>query len=125
MSKNSKINKTYVIVAIIIGLAIVFSTYLNISYKNKVFEAEQEEKRQERLKEEQAEQEEEKEEELNKLMLETCLSDAYDIYSEEWASACEKRGEKEDCTLYGNIPKVMEERWIRNREECFKKYPVE
>lgn len=114
MTKKTEINKTHIIVATIIGFSIIVATYLNISYKNKVFEAEQKEKL-----------EQEQKSRLNKLQLDTCLSDAYDTMSRDWNSACEKQGREKDCTLYGNVPKVIEERWIRNREECFKRYPVE
>ena len=52
------INKTAVLVALILGLSIVGYGYMNISHKNKVFEAEQAEKQEEVLGTEQAEEEE-------------------------------------------------------------------
>lgn len=119
-TKKSKdgINKTAILVALILGLSIVGYGYLNISYKNKVFETEQE-----------AEQEKKLSEELEKIsrkrLLEACLEAAYDVYVGTWAETCEKQGKEEDCTLFGDALKIMEERHNTGREECFKKYPVE
>lgn len=119
------INKTAISVALILGLSIVGYGYTNISYKNKVFEAEQAEKARERFAEEAEKEKQEKEKKLNKLSLEICLASAFDNYSKSWDDACDKEGKDEGCTLYGNVPKVLEERHERGREECFKKYPVD
>lgn len=123
------INKTAVLgvalVALILGLSIVGYGYMNISYKNKVFEAEQAEKSRERLAEETEKEKQEEEKKLNKLLLETCLSNTTKNYSEVWNGACKERGLPEECELPGPTAEYVDKSHETQRDECFKKYPVE
>lgn len=126
---NSRINKTAVLVAVILGLAILGYGYMNISYKNKVFEAEQAYKNKV-LEAEQAEKQAEKAKEaqekgVNQLLLDACLQDTETNYTKNWKSNCEARRLKEDCSLPADLAESLENNRSKFRDECFKKYPVE
>lgn len=123
--QKNGINKTAILVALILGLSVIGYGYMNISYKNKIFEAEQAEKARERLAEEAEKTKQEKEEELNRLMREACFTTAEATYKENWKSNCEARGLKEDCLLPPNLADRLDDSRDGSREECFKKYPVE
>jgi len=119
------INKTAILVALILGLSVVGYGYLNISYKNKVFEAEQAEKTREWLAEEAEKTKHEQDKAYNKLMLAACLGDADTSYQEGWNSECKAKGLKDDCLLPASNVDRWDDRKVKAREDCFKKYPVE
>jgi len=123
--QKSGINKTAILVALILGLSVVGYGYLNISHKNKVFEAEQVEKEQERLAEEAEKTKQEQDKAYNDLMLAACLRDADTSYHEGWNSECEAKGLKDDCLLPASNVDRWDDRKAKAREECFKKYPIE
>lgn len=114
MGGKIKINITHVIVALIIGIAILLSTYLNISYKNKALEAEQTEK-----------QERKEEIRLNRRMLEACLSDSFGTYREARANECSSRGLKDDCRLPVYVEDDLRDYLKELKDECFKRYPLD
>lgn len=89
---KSGINKTAILVALILGLSIVGYGYMNISYKNKVFEAEQAEKARERLAEEAERAKVEREKEQAKQALNTCLASAEENYHNQWNRECKSQG---------------------------------
>lgn len=123
-TKNG-INKTAILVAAILGLSILGYGYMNISYKNKVFQAEQVEKQAEEA-EKQAEREKEaKGKAYNQLMRDACLKDSEASYQENWKSNCEARGLNEDCSLPSDLAENLGNNRDKQRDECFKKYPVE
>lgn len=126
------INKTAVLVALILGLSVVGYGYLNISYKNKVFEAEQVEKKQKRL-DENAEkeaakveaEERAKEEALKRNLLDVCLSAADEGYTEVWNKACKERGLAEECSLPISLAESIDDTHNSQKDDCFRKYPVD
>ena len=103
------INKTAVLVALILGLSIVGYGYLNINYKNRIFEAEQAEE----LKE------------VGRVEgnLAICLQSAETAYKEGWKSACIGQGLKETCSLDAQVATRLDERWDKLRDDCFKRWP--
>ena len=150
---KSGINKTAVLVALILGLSVVGYGYLNISYKNKVFEAEQAGRAEAKREKEEAEQ-----------ALSTCLAGAEESYSNYWRRVCKSQGlltskctslnemtfdeyaeqnnipqdkrleaigdfykEKDECSC--SLPLDNADRINKSlqddKDECFKKYPVE
>ena len=129
---KSGINKTAILVALILGLSVVGYGYLNISYKNKVFEAEQARKTREWLAEEAEKGKRERE-------LKDCLWDADEAYSYRWSKECEAQGKLTDrCISLGemtfdkyaeqnNIPpdKRLDaaEEFYKGQEDCYCRMP--
>lgn len=115
--QKNGINRTAILIALILGLSLVGYGYINISYKNRVFEAEQEEKSSEQIREA-------NEESRNRRMLEACLADAGVSYTAYWNSNCKAQGLKEDCTLLSDLARDVGDYRDNLKEECFKKYPI-
>ena len=82
----------------------------------------------ERQKQEQLEkqlEEDRKERERNRYLLEQCLEKAYETYRYNWDKSCEKRGLKEKCSLPPGLAEKWDKYYKENKEDCFKKYPLD
>lgn len=112
-----EINKTAIIIAtvavIILGLSIVIYGYMNISYKNKVFEAEQAEKHRK-----------EKEAELWRAEqlanLNACMGDSRNNYFETWNKSCRNRGLPNDCSLPASLAELYQNQLKEDESRCVK-----
>jgi len=49
---------------------------------------------------------------------ESCIDDAYDIYSEAWDSQCRINGEKNDCSLKPFNYEIIEKRHEKRQDTC-------
>lgn len=105
-------NKTTILVSIILSVALVSYGYINISHKNKVWEAEQAETR--RIRVEKTIQEEK---------LGACLNKTEALYSQWWKNACKSRGLPESCNLPAGQVEMFDKERGNFRETCFKRYP--
>ena len=112
------INKTAILVALILGLSVVGYGYLNISYKNKVFETEQAEKVRERLAEEAEKIELEEEEQLEKTARERCFQTVSKQHQETWNLNCKNRGLEESCSLPLDLSERLKNNMDKDMERC-------
>ena len=94
---------------------------LSIAYYFVIFLPQKEQARIEQHRQER--EETEKKARQSKIFLQACLDNAYKGYSADWDSACQSQGKAVNCTLYGGIPKGIEDHLKQDKEECFKKYP--
>lgn len=133
--KNS-VQKTAVLVALILGLSIVIYGYMSISHKNKVFEAEQAEKeralgvgqaeKERALKTEQAtEAEQERKNKLNEAIRDICYKEIQKQYKSTWNLNCKNRGLKESCSLPLALAERLKDNMEKDIDNCLKRYLVE
>lgn len=53
-----------------------------------------------------------------KVAYETCISDAFDVYSLDWDNQCRNIGEKADCNLTVYQASEIERRWADAKDAC-------
>ena len=111
MAKKQDMSKTYIIIAIIIGVAILGYGFMNYSAKMKVLEADK-----------QAKQDKILEESSKELKLKMCNIDANDDYVSDWNSQCKAFGKKDNCTLPQYSADNVEGRKEKALDNCIKLY---
>lgn len=112
--KENNMSKTYIIIAVIIGLAILGYGYMNYSVKIKILENEKQTKELETKKE--------KDKELN---LRICLLNASSNAADYWNRECKSYGvnhKKDDCNLPEYNANNVNEYKKNEQEKCYQLY---
>lgn len=110
MSKT-QVDKTYILVAIILGASILGYALINNYYKEKVRQSETE-----------IQYGQEKAEAIN---LRNCLKRAYQGYEDSWDNECESRGMSDGCSLPASVAKELNDFVYKTRNDCIKLYGTE
>jgi len=112
--KQNDISKTYIIIATIIGLAILGYGYMNYSAKMKVLESDK-----------QAKELEIKKEKDNALNLQICLLKADTNKTDYWNKLCKSYGvnhKKDDCSLYQMHIDLVDNYLKNEQDQCYQLY---
>lgn len=110
MTKQTEKNmsKTYIIIAIIIGVSILGYGLLDYNYKNKALE--------EKSLEEKNKQTE------NEIKYNNCIQDAYTAYTKDWNMACTTAGNDNECTLPTAMSKPINETRREREKDCLYRF---
>lgn len=103
--RKAEINLTYVVVALILGLAVLGFGWMNIQYKEKSAQKQTEQM------------------EIRQVQVNYCLTSVEKLYHSHWTTSCRNEGLSEGCTLPISVAEAIEEARRDNREDCFKRYP--
>lgn len=106
--KQNDMSKTYIIIAIIIGLAILGYGYMDYSYKNKALE-------QKGLDEFSKQKE-------NETKYENCINNAYRAYMTDWNIGCDSLGKDNSCSLDIRLSKPIEDTRREREKDCLYRF---
>ena len=104
-TKPQELNRTYIMIATILGLSILGYALINNSYK------------------ERAELREIERENSRKYQLTTCLAGVEKDYRGSWNDSCKSRGLANECSLPTYEADNIEDSRKNGNENCFKYYP--
>lgn len=94
---------------------------LELEIKKIELEEQKQEQLQEQLEEER--KEEKAIRERNRYLLEQCLENAFEYYSNYWDKHCEELGKEKDCSLPSYYVERLDKLYKEMKDDCFKKYP--
>jgi hypothetical protein len=114
MKKFIKNNKKEIKIVVIILFLILVALLATSIQKNHEYKLEQEKIQQQELKNVEA-----------KSRYDSCVTEYYDYYSQDWNSACKIQGLKDDCTLPAYEAENLEERYVKNKGTCLDIYKAE
>ncbi len=64
-------------------------------------------------------------EQAKKMILASCLSNAYSNFENLWNEECEKEGLEKECSLSKWVADELNSEYQQLKDECSKKYPIE
>lgn len=110
-NKQNDMSKTYIIIAAILGLAILGYGFMNYNAKMKVLESEK-----------QAQIDKLAAEYIKQGLYDTCLTDAHELYLKNWNGSCKRLGKKDGCTLSTDIGSRWDEAYNQEKKVCLERF---
>jgi hypothetical protein len=114
MKKFIKNNKKEIKIVLVILFVILVALLATNIQKNHEYKLEQEKIQQEELKKFEA-----------KGRYDSCVTEYYDFYLQDWNIACKIQGLKDDCNLPAYEAETLEERYVKNKNTCLDIYKAE